>query len=364
MIRFDISIEQEIIQMLKKYNSKIKNSMKFSRLLLVLAVATTGLFSACSKDEDATVVIAPSDGSELTLNGGGGTGSPNTVYVDMSTDSATAVKRLSWSLGFYSGSDYRVILNGFSGMSAKVTTKTDITAVTTDDASGVSMAIGQGQGTLSMIDDVYGDLSATVIAEVSATADANFVYLVKTEDGTTDPATWYKVKVTRNGTTGYTLQYALLGAATVNAVTITKNSNYNFEFFSFATNAVVSVEPKKAEWDFAWSYAAYYTATIPYFFSDFVVTNQYAGVAAAKVDSTVVGYASFTKKDTASLTFSSKRDAIGSSWRSTGSGIYKQYYYIVRDPAGNYYKLKFVSMGINDGGERGYPVVEYALIKE
>jgi len=339
--------------------------MKLSRLLLVLGLATTGLFSACSKDDDTAVVIAPSDGSELTLNGGGGTGSPRTVYVDMSTDSATAVSRTSWSLGFYSGSDYRVILNGFTAMSAVATTKTDIAAVTTEDATGVSLAIGQGQGTLSMIDNVYGELSGTVIAEVSATADANLVYLIKPETASAaDPATWYKVKITRSGTTGYTLQYALLGAATVNSVTITKNSSYNFVFFSLEGGATVNVEPKKAEWDFAWSYAAYYTATFPYFFSDFVVTNQYAGVVAARVDSTTVGYSSFKKADTASVTFSAKRDAIGSSWRSTGTGIYKQYYYVVRDAAGNYYKLKFVSMGINDGGERGYPVVEYALIKE
>ncbi|SFW47111.1 HmuY family protein [Chitinophaga sancti] len=339
--------------------------MKLSRLLLVLGLAITGLFSACSKDEDATVVIAPSDGSELTLDGGGGTGSPKTVYVDMSTDSATAVSRIAWSLGFYSGSDYRVILNSFTAMSAVATTKTDISAVTTEDASGVSLAIGQGQGTLSMIDNVYGELSGTVIAEVSATAEANLVYLVKPETASvSDPATWYKVKITRNGTTGYTLQYALLGAGTVNSVTITKNSSYNFVFFSLESGATVNVEPKKAEWDFGWSYAAYYTATIPYFFSDFVVINQQGGVAAAKVDSTTVGYSGFKKADTASLTFSAKRDAIGSSWRSTGTGIYKQYYYVVRDPAGNYYKLKFVSMGINDGGERGYPVVEYALIKE
>lgn len=339
--------------------------MKLSRLLLVLGLATTGLFSACSKDDDTTVVIAPSDGSELTLNGGGGTGSPRTVYVDMSTDSATAVSRTSWSLGFYSGSDYRVILNGFTAMSAVATTKTDIAAVTTEDATGVSLAIGQGQGTLSMIDNVYGELSGTVIAEVSATADANLVYLIKPETAAAaDPATWYKVKITRSGTTGYTLQYALLGAATVNSVTITKNSSYNFVFFSLESGATVNVEPKKSEWDFAWSYAAYYTATFPYFFSDFVVTNQYAGVVAARVDSTTVGYSSFKKADTASVTFSAKRDAIGSSWRSTGTGIYKQYYYVVRDAAGNYYKLKFASMGINDGGERGYPVVEYALIKE
>jgi hypothetical protein len=36
---------------------------------------------------------------------------------------------------------------------------------------------------------------------------------------------------------------------------------------------------------------------------------------------------------------------------------------VVKDPAGNYYKLKFISMGLNDGGSRGYPVVEYKLVK-
>ena len=342
--------------------------MKFSRLFLVMLVIT-GFMTACSKDDDATVVIKPSDGSTLTLNGGGGTGAPNTVYVDLSADSSTAVKRTSWSLGFYSGSDdYRVILNGFSSMSAKATAKTDITTVTLDDATGVSMAIGQGQGTMSMIDDVYGDLTKSVIASVSATDANNYVYLIKPESASaTDASTWYKVRVTRSSN-GYTLQYALLGATDINTATITKNNDYNFVFFSFDTKATVTVEPKKAEWDLAWSYATYFAAynggSIPYLYSDFVVTNEYNGVTAAKVDSTTVGYSSFASSNIAALTFSSARDAIGSTWRATtGDGIYKNFYYIIKDPAGNYYKLKFVSMGINDGGSRGYPVIEYKLVK-
>jgi hypothetical protein len=342
--------------------------MNLSRLLLVLVA--TGMFTACGKDDDAKVTIPPSAGSTLTLNGGGGTGSPNTVYVDMSTDTGFAVSRTSWALGFYSGSDYRVTLNSFSSVSAVATTKTDISAVTLADATGVKLAIGQGQGTLALIDSVNGDIKGTVIAEVAAAADANLVYLVKPESASaSDSTTWFKIKVTRSGTNAYTLQYAKLGDATVKSATITKNSDYNFIFFSLDKGATVNVEPKKAEWDFAWSYAAYSTAfttgLIPYFFSDFVVTNIYAGVTAAQVDTTVVSYANVKKADVATMSFSAKREAIGSGWRATtGVGIYKNYFYVVKDPAGNYYKLKFVSMGINDGGERGYPVVEYALIKE
>jgi len=342
---------------------KQKMAMKLSRLFLVLAIGT-GLFSACSKDEDTTVVIPPSDGSQLTLNGGGGTGSPNTVYVDFSSDSTATRARAGWSLGFYSGSSYRVVLNSFTSMSAVALSKTDINTVNISDTAGVSLAIGQGAGTLSMIDDVYGDLTKTVIAEVSATASANHVYLVKPENASAaDPATWYKILVTRNGD-GYTLQYAKLKETTIKTANIGKDNNYNFTFFSLDNGATVNVEPKKTQWDIAWSYAAYYTATIPYFFSDFVVINQYAGVTAAKVDSNTVSYNNFKADNIAAQTFVSTRDAIGGSWRATtGNGIYKNFYYIVKDANGNYYKLKFVSMGLNDGGTRGYPVIEYKLVK-
>ncbi|WP_170117451.1 HmuY family protein [Chitinophaga ginsengisoli] len=337
--------------------------MKLSRLFLVLAIGT-GLFSACSKDEDATVVRPPSDGAQLTLDGGGGAGSPNTVYVDFSADSTATRARASWSLGFYSGSSYRVILNSFTSISAVALNKTDISTVNIGDTAGVSMAIGQGAGTLSMIDDVFGDLTKTAIAEVAATASANHVYLVKPESASAaDPATWYKILVTRNGD-GYTLQYAKLKETTIKTANISKDNNYNFTFFSLDNGATVNVEPKKTQWDIAWSYAAYYTATIPYFFSDFVVINQYAGVTAAKVDSNTVSYNNFTTANIAAQTFVSTRDAIGGSWRATtGNGIYKNFYYIVKDANGNYYKLKFVSMGLNDGGTRGYPVIEYKLVK-
>lgn len=339
--------------------------MKLSRLFLVLSIA--GIFSACSNnDDDTTVVIPPSDGSQLTLQGGGGTGAPNTAYADMSTDKQTDVVRTSWSLGFYSGSDYRVILNGFTSMSAVATTKTDITQVGSADAVGVSLAVGQGAGTLSMIDDVFGDITKTVIAAVSATDADNKVYLIKPETASaTDSSTWYKIRVTRSSN-GYTLQYAKLTETTIKTATIAKNADYNFVFFSMESGANVSVEPKKAEWDFAWSYAAYYTATFPYFFSDFVVINNLAGVQAARVDSATVSYSNFAASDLSALTFASTRDAIGSKWRVTSGttvGILYNYFFVVKDPAGNYYKLKFISMGLNDGGSRGYPVVEYKLVK-
>ncbi|MNY82828.1 hypothetical protein D3C86_2251700 [compost metagenome] len=37
-------------------------------------------------------------------------------------------------------------------------------------------------------------------------------------------------------------------------------------------------------------------------------------------------------------------------------------FYVVKDPAGNIYKLKFTG-GLSAAGERGYPTFQYAILK-
>lgn len=341
---------------------------------LFLSLALVAAFSACSDNDDTVPVIPPSEGSQLKLEGGGGTGAPNSVFVDLSTDKQTAVPRTSWTLGFYSGSDYRVILNYTASTSAVALNKTDISQVDLDDTTGISLALGQGQGTMAMVDDVYGDLTKTVIAAVSATDAENKVYLVKPETSTaTDPATWYKIKVSRNGN-GYKLQFAKLGATSIQTADISKNTDFNFVFYSLESAKTVSVEPKKTEWDLEWSYGVYFAgggpSIIPYLYSDFVYTNREAGVQAAEA-TTADGfnYDSFALSDVsnAKLVYSSQKDAIGSKWRVTSGtplGIKTDRFYVVKDPAGNYYKLKFISAGIGqDGGQRGYPEIAYKLLK-
>jgi hypothetical protein len=341
---------------------------------LFLSLAFAAAFSACSDDDDTVPVIPPSEGSQLKLDGGGGTGAPNSVYVDFSTDKQTAVPRTSWTLGFYSGSDYRVILNYTASTSAVALNKTDISQVGLDDSTGISLALGQGQGTMAMVDNVYGDLSKTAIAAVSATDADNKVYLLKPETSTaSDPATWYKIKVSRNGN-GYRLQFARLGATTIQTADISKATDYNFTFYSLESAKTVSVEPKKTEWDMQWSYGVYFAgggaAIIPYLYSDFVYTNREAGVQAAEA-TTADGfnYDSFALSDVTNskLVYSSQKDAIGSKWRVTSGtplGIRTDRFYVVKDPAGNYYKLKFISAGIGqDGGQRGYPEIAYKLLK-
>ncbi|WP_298735847.1 HmuY family protein [uncultured Chitinophaga sp.] len=350
-----------------------KNAMVQMRRLF-LSLSLVAAFCACSDDDNAVPVIPPSEGSQLKLDGGGGTGAPNSVFVDFSADKQTAVPRTSWTLGFYSGADYRVILNYTASTAVVALNKTDISQVGLADSTGISLGLGQGQGTMDMVDDVYGDLGKTAIAAVSGTDADNKVYLLKPETASaSDPNTWYKIRVSRNGDV-YRLQFAKLGATTIQTADISKNADYSFTFYSLESARTVNVAPKKTEWDIQWSYGLYFAgggaAMIPYLYSDFVYTNREAGVQAAEA-TTADGfdYDSFALSDVnnAKLVYSSQRDAIGSKWRTTSGatlGIKADRFYVVKDPAGNYYKLKFISAGIGqDGGERGYPEIAYKLLK-
>src|SRR5690606_22280663 len=91
----------------------------FKYLCLTLGIATASM--SCTRDNDPTPEIPPSEGTEMTLNGGiGGNSAENTVFVDLSAAKQDSAKRASWNLGFYSRSQFRVILNSTNGSSAIV----------------------------------------------------------------------------------------------------------------------------------------------------------------------------------------------------------------------------------------------------
>lgn len=350
---------------------------KFNSIIAIALIAVT--FTACKKDnEEPVIVVPPSDGSTLTLNGliGAETGSAagNSVYVDFSADKATTVDRDSWDLGFYSGADFKVALNSSNGASAILTTvsKTDLNAVTAADFDANTLKVGQGGGNFGIIDDPReaSIINKTVIAAVSATDADNKVYIVNRKGGSNTVLAneeLYKIRILRKGT-GYTLQYAKVTETTFKTLDIAKDTEANFQFVSLVKGIAVTVEPAKASWDIVWGYSMYYTGTFPYAFSDLVFINNLGGTSAALVAvTTTKTYASFSESDIASVTFSSSRDVIGSTWRNTTGtaiGVKTDTFYVVKDGSGNVYKLKFNSFISNDGGTRGKPVIEYKLIKK
>lgn len=322
-----------------------------------------------------------SPGSSLVAEAGGPT-EPNQVFVDFSQNKQTTVARTSWDLGFYAGDKNRVILNYSTYTLAKALDKTDMNAVTSADTVGMKNTIRLTIDNSNVfIDNPNGDLTATVIAEVSATDSQNKVYIINrgggpglTSEGQPSvsvvPRGWKKVRILKNGD-GYKLQYADINATTFQEATINKNSLYNFNFFSFE-NGVASVEPKKNEWEICFTVSSNVIpgTTTAYGYSDFVRTNGTGGVTAVEiatkangVDTGAKSYEAFTLADVTGLTFSNTNNSIGSRWRSTPPPTIIDYrYFIVKDSEGNYYKVKFLSF-MNDAGERGHTTFKYELLK-
>jgi hypothetical protein len=327
----------------------------------------------------------PSLGNALAPEVGGSL-QPNQVYIDLSSGVMMNSLRNSWDLGFYSGSEFRVVLNSSINMAAKKLESTNIDDVQVVDET---MIITQGSGITSQIDDPTGDFrKTTAIAEISATDSDNKVYLIYLGNGiaTTKPvfgkegaiggATrgWKKVRILKSGN-DYKLQYADINATIHSEVIISKNAAYNFTFFSLLDKKTVTVEPVKAQWDIAFTTFTNIIPgmTNPYFYPDFVLSNLKGGAKAYQVLITdTVTYDNFTLAKVDSAKFTADQRNIGSNWRSTSvtvnGSIVSQFvlktdrFFVVKDPAGNVYKLKFTG-GASETGERGYPKFQYAILK-
>ena len=358
-----------IIKVKKKENVFLNGD---ENLILKISSVGSSVLSGLTTEMKLSFAAITSPGGQLTLEGKTSESNyANNVYVDLSANATTLSSRKSWNLGFYQGGQYRVVLNPGYQSSAASTGKTDINTVTLADTTTVPNLdfMPGGEGTLSLVDHWDGDLTKTALAEVSANEAENPVYLVSFE-GNKAKNEWYKVKVNRNGE-GYNVLFAKIGESAIQTVDIDANSAFNFSFLSLETGQLVAAEPRKANWDIQWGYSTSNSGTVPptpYWFQDFVLINHLAGAGAAEVLTADISYEAFNDSHLEGLNVLTTRDAIGSKWRSTfptaTAGVRRDRFYVIKDPNGHYYKLKFVSMGTTaDGGERGKPVIEYSLVK-
>lgn len=361
------------------------------KTILLLSFAFLSLAS-CSDNEDTNppVIEIPTNGAVLQP-AIGGPNEPNQVYIDLSTSESTLVNRASWDFGFSTGADFRVIINGSLKMAVK---KLETTDITLPQESNAAVAVGAGT-TLSnngYVDNPTGVLTGdgagigTAIAEIAANDADNKVYLVNlgfavstatpnvgsvSVDG--EARGWKKVRILRSGD-GYKIQYADLNSATFTEKTIAKDAEFNFSFFSMTTGNTVAVEPKIAKWDINFTTFTNYVnfgSEVTYGYTDFIVTNRNGGTQAYEVlVSDGTSYADFTKEHVSESNFlisTTDHRVLGSNWRSGGGpgslpSIKTDRFYVLKDVAGNLYKIKFLTL-TNEEGVRGYPTFEYSLLK-
>lgn len=351
--------------------------------IAILSLIT--LFLASCSDDNTNGNIAPieqpSEGTvfgttEKPLNVGG-PNEQNQVYVDLSGEAVLPVRRDSWDLGFYSGNGFHVVLNGSLMMAAKQLETTDITVNQQPDAS---VAVGTFQPeNMNYIDNPDGSFGPTGFGTIAASEASAKVFLVNLGHAVPDVAPaagsvnsagnargWKKVKVWQEAG-GYKIQFADLNSATYQEAVIGKTPGYNHTFFSFNTG-VVNVEPEADKWDLNFTtftnevFDDSGVSAGAYFYSDFILTNTKGGVTAYMVEGDAAVYSAFTAASVSATKFSADQRAIGANWRNVVPvQLYGNVFFVVKDAAGNIYKIKFISM-LDANGNRGFPVFQYQLL--
>lgn len=140
------------------------------------------------------------------------------------------------------------------------------------------------------------------------------------------------------------------------------------------SGATVAVEPQKASWDVCFTTFTNYLNAGPgnevtYGYSDFITTNMKGGTKAYQVLTSEFAYNTFAKSNIVEANFTvsaTDQRIIGSNWRNGGGpstlpSVKTDRFYVVKDVAGNYYKVKFLAM-TNDEGVRGNPTIQYAIL--
>lgn len=352
------------------------------------------MMSSCLAADEDPVSVPPITGETLEPNMGGAR-QGNQVWVDLSEakdKSMTSNLRTDWDLAFYSGDEFRVLLNGSIVMAAgEIANATDIDAITSAQVSALKKKVTVGSfdvTNLQYVDDPTGNFltQTSGIAAVSNLEAENPIYLVNmgldVYSGDLAPGTfiagensrgWMLLQVQR-ATEGYKVKYKVLGSTAPHSeYTITKKTDYAFTFFSLKAGKEVAVQPKRKNWDIGFTVftnEVFYTSGEPagsYIFGDFVVTNIVDGVGAYPVTvppstSADLYYSNFSLADVdaAKFIFNDQR-AIGDKWRTTtennGPHVYGNVFFVIRDADGVLFKLKFNKM--MDNGERGHPQFEY-----
>lgn len=368
--------------------------MKYLKIFSVLSIMLAAQ-SCISADEDK-VSAPPITGSSVNVPVGGAT-EPNQVWIDLSDmvkeekePRKTINKRTDWDLGFYTGDDFRVTINGSIAMAViKIPNATDISKVKESDVTSLKDIAQVGTfdaENMKYVDNPNGNfLTQTSGIEPIKENDAdNPVYLINL--GREVPSSsnvgagsvalsgdsrgWKKLQILR-ATNGYKIRYADLNTGSeIKEYIITKDTDYNFAFFNLKTGTPVKIQPKKKSWDIAFTTFTNEVFMGPgnsagsYFYADFVTINTLDGVGAYQVNVTgnlEQAYAAFKLKDVDPGKFvMNDHRAIGDKWRTTtGTSdnpvpfVYSDRFFILKDPNGFYFKLKFTAMK-NGKGERGF----------
>ena len=326
-----------------------------------------GLITACSlfviscQKPDEPIALPRQNGSqrvEIDM----GEDYTDQLFFDFETNSIVYTSPiLSWDLAFEASPvGYHVFMNGAAKVLTYNTHETDILAVKDDP----KLPDNKWQ-----MDASCGLTDSTGIGEwLNGGMTKKEVYIIKL-DPTYHQDTFKKLQLLAVTEDKYIIQYGDLRGNNVKMITLPKNQNYNYVYFSFAENAIVNPEPPKNTWDIVFTrYRIIYHYLNNFAYPVTGVLHNTNNTTCA-VDS-LTKYESIESTTLLSYNFKKHRDVIGYDWkivnidRGNNSATYtvnKDKTYTIKNRNGHYFKMRFLDFYKN--GVKGYPTFEFQRIQ-
>lgn len=319
---------------------------------LFLGLSLIILLASCERDE---IPITPHDaGDVLTSQVEMEPDYKWQVYFDLSTNSVVGENlKVKWDLGFEtSASGYHIVLNAAKLMYAYPTGKTDFAVVT--DTNGITLN--------HTWDEASGNLDSTAIGDWRNTGE---VYIIDRGYNELGQHRGYRKAIFKavDGAS-YTFRFAKLDGSEDTTLTIAKDADYNFTFFTFNNGGeVLTIEPPKETWDLVFTQYTHIfydeVPVIPYLVTGCLLNRS--GTKAVMDNTIAFEEITFEYAQTKMLT--SNINTIGYAWKEynfdTGAYlVYPELNYIIQDSEGFYYKLHFIDFYDNQG-QKGSPRFEF-----
>lgn len=324
-------------------------------------ITACSLFVVSCQKPDEPVVLPQANGSqrvEIDM----GEDYTDQLFYDFETNAVVYTSPiLSWDLAFEATPNgYHVFMNGAAKVLAYNTHQTDITAVNDDPKLPDNKWL---------MDASCGLPDSTGIGEwLNGGLSKKEVYILKL-DPTHHQDTFKKIQLIAVTEDKYILQCGDLRGKNVQTITLPKNQNYNYVYYSFTENTIVNPEPPKNTWDIVFTrYRIIY-----YYLNNFAypVTGvlHNPNNTSCNVDS-LTKYEDISANTLLSYNFKKHRDVIGYDWkivnidRNNNSATYtvnKSKTYTIKNRNGHYFKMRFLDFYKN--GVKGYPTFEFQRIQ-
>ncbi len=323
--------------------------MRF-HLLTVLCLLIFA-FSSCEKKDKPITLPPKGDGTVMQLDMG--ENYEYQYFVSLQEQKIVHISRMdNWDLAFQCGeNDQGVFLNGGKGMAAFSCGKSDFAQVGFGDTLN---AVERWK-----IDQSCGQLDSSAIGDWK---NKNEVFLIRLDK---EGKKIRKLKISYEDPFQYIIDVGDIQSTIPASITILKNPDQNYTYFSFGLlNTVSGVEPENRNtWDLQatlYSYTFYdQNPPLPYVVNG-ILTNP--RLLFAYKDS-VTGFNQVSKEFAQSLTFSNRLDVIGFDWKKydIDNNLYTvdpRYTYILKTKQNAYFKLRFLDF-YSTGGVKGSPKFEF-----